>query len=78
MNDNELKITYNIVKLLRLAALAAILIGLLYAILSCVGLGSFASGSAKAGQFFLGMLQTLFVSGILAGLSEYLLLRRRS
>ncbi len=75
MNDNELKITYNIVKLLRYGAILAVFIGFLYALLSTIGFGG--SGPAKAGQFFFAILQTMFISGFLAGVSEYLFMRRK-
>ena len=79
MEDKEVKVNirFNIVKLLYYGAMAAVAIGFLYAILSAVGLGGFASGSAKAGQFFQALLSTLFVSGSLAFLSEFLSSRKK-
>lgn len=78
MEEKEVKVNikFNIVKLVYYGAMAAAVIGFLYAILSTVGLGGFASGSAKAGQFFQALLWTLFVSGFLAGLSEFLSSRK--
>ena len=63
---------FSVPKLLSLGAMVAVGIGVLFAILSAVGLGGYASGSAKAGVFFEAILWTLLVSGILLGLSAFL------
>jgi hypothetical protein len=63
---------FSVSKLLSLGAMVAVGIGVLFAILAAVGLGDYASGSAKAAVFFEGILWTLLVSGILLGLSEFL------
>ena len=59
-------------RILYLAAAAALVVGLLYSILTAAGMGGFASASLKTAAFFEGVLWTLLVSGILFGLSAYL------
>jgi len=71
MEENKI-MGFGASKLLSLAAMVAVGVGVLFAILSAVGLGEYASGSAKAGVFFQGILWTLLVSGILLGLSAFL------
>lgn len=63
-------------KTLFLGSLVAIVVGLLYAILSAAGMGDYASGTLKTAAFFEGVLWTLLVAGILYGLSAIISSRR--
>ncbi len=63
-------------KMLYLAALIALVVGLLYSILNAAGMGDYASGTLKTAGFFEGTLWTLLVSGVLYGLSAIVSSRR--
>jgi hypothetical protein len=72
--DVKVRIQLSLPSLLNYLAIAAAVLGLLYAILSTVGME--ASGSSRAGQFFLGMLYAVVASGFLAGFSELISSRK--
>jgi hypothetical protein len=65
----KVKIQFSLPTLLNYLAMAAAILGFLYAILSTIGMGH-ASESSRAGQFFLGLLYAVVASGFLLGLSE--------
>lgn len=65
----KVKIQFSLPTLLNYLAIAAAFLGFLYALLSTIGM-EYAPGSARAGQFFLGLLYAVVASGFLLGLSE--------
>jgi hypothetical protein len=65
----KVNIQFSLPSLLNYLAIAAAVLGFLYAILSSVGM-EHESGAAQSGQFFLGLLYTVVASGFLLALSE--------
>ena len=65
----KVNIQFSLPSLLNYLAIAAAVLGFLYAILSSVGM-EHESGAARSGQFFLGLLYTVVASGFLLALSE--------
>lgn len=73
--DIKVRIQFSITTLLNYLAIAAAALGFLYALLSTIGM-EHASGSARAGQFFLGLLYAVVASGFLLALSELVSTRK--
>lgn len=69
----SLAILHDIPSLLNYFALAIMVMGLIYSIFSSLGM-DYGLWSAKVGQFFFGTFCTVFMSGLLLGLSRLITL----
>jgi uncharacterized membrane protein YeaQ/YmgE (transglycosylase-associated protein family) len=71
VEEKEVKVNVRVtvVKLLNYAAIAAVIVGLLYGILAAVG-SEGASGSARFANFLQGFFYAIVGGAVLAGLSE--------
>ncbi len=65
----KVNIQFSLPSLLNYLAIAAAVLGFLYALLSSVGM-AYESGAAQAGHFLLGLLYTVVATGFLLALSE--------
>jgi hypothetical protein len=70
VEKNKDKVQSTVASVLKYGAIAVVACGILYAILSAVGMSDYSSGPAQAGQFFWGLLWAVVGGGVLYALSE--------
>lgn len=71
MEEKQVRVDvkFTVVKLLNYAAIAAVIIGLLWGIFAAVG-ADYASGTSKFAMFLQGLFFAVFGGAVLAGLGE--------
>jgi hypothetical protein len=76
METKEVKIRFTVVSLLKYLAIAAAVVGLLYGILTAIGL-EHVSGTLRFSMFLLGLFYAVIGGGLLYGLSELITLVKK-
>jgi len=69
MEEKEVKVKFDIIKILNYGAIAAVVLGIIWGIFAAVG-NEFQAGPEKAGYFFEGLFFGVFGGAVLAGLGE--------